>query len=232
VEVSRIEVVGRLLVLCLVSVTVAGLTGCSFDDGERATAVKLVKESLGGDAARIKETEVACLQQHLRANPMLATELRGARDFDQLDAMVQSRAYEALAPCIPTALGRAVLVAFLDATGGSDNGFVSDSQADCVVQNPLAAKWLVDMRYAQEGVVMSSDEMRAIVSNIYLCGRDVVVNGPLARELNVDRQTAACVATQVETRLNLVPEVAQIMFGEGDGQLSQALRQLLSGCRG
>jgi hypothetical protein len=232
VEILRIDVAGRLVVLCLVvCVAAAGVAGCSSDDGERATAIELVTESLGGDDARLTETELECMQQHLRVNSMLASDLRRVRDFDDLDAVDQSRAYEALAPCIPTALGRAVLVAFLDATGESDDEFVSDSQADCVSQSPFASKWVVDMRYAQEGVVISSDEARSIVSNIYLCGRDVVVNGPLARALDVDRETATCVARQLETRLDMVPEVAQIMFGH-EGDLSQALTQLISGCRG
>ena len=125
-----------------------------------------------------------------------------------------------------------MLVAFLDATGGSDDGFVSDSQAECVSQSPFASEWLVDLRYAQEGVVMSSDEMQSIVSNVYLCGRDVVVNGPLARALDVDRETAACVATRLEVNLQMVPEVAGVMFGQGDGERSRALTQLISGCRG
>ena len=214
------------------SAAVAGIVGCSSDDGERATAVELVSDSLGSDGAPITETELECMRQHLEANPMLATDLRRAHDFDELDAVVQGHAYEALAPCIPTALGRAVLVAFLDATGESDSDFTSTSQADCVSQSPFASKWLVDLRYAQEGVVMPSDEMQSIVSNIYLCGRDVVVNGPLARTLDVDRETAACVATQLETRLNLVPELARVMFGQGEGELSRPLTQLISGCRG
>jgi hypothetical protein len=191
-----------------------------------------VAESLDGDDARLTESERECMQQHLRVNPMLARDLRRVRNFDDLDAVDQSRAYEALAPCTPTALGRAVLVAFLDATGESDDEFVSDSQADCVSQSPFASKWLIEMRYAQQGVVMSSDEMRSIVSNIYLCGRDVVVNGPLAQALDVDRDTATCVARQLETRLDMVPEVAGIVFGQGEGDLSQALAQLISGCRG
>jgi hypothetical protein len=219
------------VLVCLV-VVVAGLAACAGGGEEARGPVRLVVEGLGEDWATATETERECLQQRLGINPMLADELRVVHTFEDLDAVIQIRAYDALAPCLPMALGREVVRTFLDATGEPERDFTSSIGAECISRNPLAAKWLVDMRYAQRGVDLPSDEMREIVTAVYLCGRDVVVNGPLTRALDVDQAAAACAASKLETRFDLIPEVAARIFSERDDARSAALDAVVAGCGG
>lgn len=226
--------VSALCLLVMVAAAV-GFGGCSADDGSAASgSVELVVDGLGDDAGPVTDAERDCLRRRLEVNPMLTSELRDARRLDELDALTQTRVYEVAAPCVPTPLGRALLRAFAAATDVESRlAFVGGTQYRCFGRDAAAGKWLVDMRYATQGIVMTGDEMRSIATAFYLCARDYVVNGPLAQSLDVNRETAACVGTRLETSsLATIPEVARIMFGEGERERSGPLEQIISSCRG
>jgi hypothetical protein len=228
------RLVGRCVAVLTVGAGAIAVSGCTADKADTASdPVGLVVDGLGRDAGPVSEAARECIRRTMRSQPMLVPDLRDVEHLGDLDAPTQVSVYGVTAPCAPEAFGRALVHAFAAATDvDSDHLFVGASRYPCFSQGDLAAKWLVDMRYADEGIVMTSTEMASIARTFYLCARDFVVNGPLARSLDVSRETAACVGSRLETEPGPIPEVAALMFGQLELERSDALERIVAGCTG
>ena len=219
------------LLACFVAV-MAGLTACTGGNQEISGPVGRIVEGLGDDAAPITATERVCLRQRLRTDPGSAPELRRVRHFDELGDFAQIRTLEALAPCIQLPLGRAVLRGFVAAIDGSHDDAPSfEQQARCISENPAASRWLVELRSARDGALVGSSLMPILIG-VYLCARDVVVDGALTGAFDLDHDAASCLATSLEPRVDLVDEVATIVFGARTLEPSPELERLITSCRG
>jgi hypothetical protein len=230
----RTRLAARLVTLVAVSVTVFGNAACGTDGQEtRARPVDKVVVRLGLGEDALSALERTCLEQAMKYEPPLAADVRETSTLEELEPWAQARVYELVLRCARIAVGRALVGAY-ESTADVAPGrtFVGNTQYRCLGGHVSAPSWIVDLQDSEQERVLTTDEMTAIVTVLYLCAQDYVVNGPLARSLHVSRATAACVATRLAGGTGPLPEVVRTMFGQGGQKRSAALAQLISACGG
>jgi hypothetical protein len=225
--VERVRRAGKRFLVGIVVAT--GLTACFGSESSRP--IDVVVEGLGLEPPPLTRGERFCLERRLREEPMLRADLAESGQLEDLDPSAQARVFVLVGWCSQATVGRLLVAAFEPLTAVEPGRtFVGDSQYRCLGGHVLAPSWVIDMRYAALGRVLTTDQMTQIASALYMCAPDYVVNGPLARSFDLRRENAACLASRVVGSGAAIPEVVRIMFGQGERKRSGALETLIASC--
>jgi hypothetical protein len=225
-------VAARFVTVTIVCVALFADVACSSGRDEAgARPVDVVADGIGID--RLSDLERSCLTQALRFEPSLTAAVRRTRALDALGPLERSRLSDVISRCALIPLGRAIVSTF-DTIGGVEHErtAVSDTQYRCIGGYPSAQSWIFAMRNFRRGGVLTTDEMTTIVDALYLCAKDYLVEGPLAKSLGVSRGTSACVATRLAGGSGPLPETVRLVFSPGERRRSPALKELISTCGG